>query len=322
MEELVVGFVTDGKRVLLIRKNRPENQFGLYNGVGGKVKNNELPLNAIIRETKEETNLDIQNWIKIETFEYPTNNVILHLYQAYVSKKFITNYKTMTDEVVRLFKIKNLPKNLFFDVEYICKKRLLNISVKRELFQISYLDELGNGFSNYYIATEAKVKQVVKELFEAEKQKASCSDEKMYSTDTPLYMFDELTHTGYVIKNVGFTLKHYIKWEKISSSIKKIPKFELIENHYMCRDTLSKFTSLKGGLKKLKKVSLESSKGYKLSEEDNNGNVVKQGKIRKHKNGSFTCNYYYWEKVSYEHDEWDITSTGFCLVPCNVLSLN
>ncbi len=31
---LVVGFITDGKRVLLINKNRPENQKGLFNGDG------------------------------------------------------------------------------------------------------------------------------------------------------------------------------------------------------------------------------------------------------------------------------------------------
>lgn len=320
--QYVLGFITDGHRVLLIKKNRPENQVGLYNGIGGKVNDNELPLDAMIRESKEETNLDIKDWVKIETFDYPSDNIVLHLYQAYVSKKYITKYKTMTDEVVRIFKIKNLPKNLFYDVEYICKKRLVKPNTIKELFKISYLDEFGNGLNNYYIATEAKVKKVVKELFESEKQKASCSDETMYSTETPLYMFDELSHTGYVIKDVGFTLKHYIKWEKISSNLKRLPKFELIENHYMCRDTLSKFTSLKGGLKKLKKVSLESVKGCKLSEEDNNGNVVKQGKIRKHKNGSYTCNYYYWEKVSYEHDEWDVTSTGFCLVPCNIVSLN
>ena len=56
--QYVLGFITDGHRVLLIKKNRPENQVGLYNGIGGKVNDNELPLDAMIRESKEETNLD------------------------------------------------------------------------------------------------------------------------------------------------------------------------------------------------------------------------------------------------------------------------
>lgn len=124
MENYVVGFITDGKRVLLIRKNRPVNQAGLYNGIGGKVKDIESPLDAMIRKAKEETNLDITDWFKIDTFEYPTNYITLHLFKAKVSKKFIKNYKTTTDEVVRIFKIKNLPQNSYVDVEFICKKRL------------------------------------------------------------------------------------------------------------------------------------------------------------------------------------------------------
>ena len=139
--QYVLGFITDGHRVLLIKKNRPENQVGLYNGIGGKVNDNELPLDAMIRESKEETNLDIKDWVKIETFDYPSDNIVLHLYQAYVSKKYITKYKTMTDEVVRIFKIKNLPKNLFYDVEYICKKRLVKPNTIKELFKISYLGQ-------------------------------------------------------------------------------------------------------------------------------------------------------------------------------------
>lgn len=319
MTNYVVGFITDGKRVLLIKKNRPSNQYGLYNGVGGKIQDGETPLAAMIREAKEETNLDIQEWIKIDTLDYP--NVTLTLFQATVSKKFITNYKTTTDEIVRLFKINNLPQNLVNDVSYICHKRLIKPNKQKELFNISYLDELGNGLNNYYIGTEQQVKKIVKDLFEEQKLKACNDYEHMYADDTEPYFFDQDTYTGYVIKNVGFVLRHYIKWNKISSNIKKIPKYELVEHAYMCSDNISKFSTLKNGLKKLKKVSLESSKGYQLSDENVDGEPVRQGKIRKDKNGFYSCNYYYWTKVSYEHDEWDITSTNYLLVPCKVIVL-
>lgn len=124
MTNYVLGFITDRKRVLLIKKNRPEWQQGLYNGVGGKVLENESPESAMVREAKEETNLDIIKWTKIDTLEYPDNEVILHLFEATVSKKFLSSYKTNTDELVRLFKLDKLPKNNVSDVPYICKNRL------------------------------------------------------------------------------------------------------------------------------------------------------------------------------------------------------
>jgi 8-oxo-dGTP diphosphatase len=63
MNNFVLGFITDRKRVLLIRKNRPDWQKGLYNGVGGLVLLDETPTDAMIREAKEETNLDITDWV-------------------------------------------------------------------------------------------------------------------------------------------------------------------------------------------------------------------------------------------------------------------
>ena len=36
-----MGFITDNQRVLLINKNRPDCQKGLYNGVGGAVDKDE-----------------------------------------------------------------------------------------------------------------------------------------------------------------------------------------------------------------------------------------------------------------------------------------
>lgn len=124
MKNYVVGFITDGKRVLLIKKNRPDFQKGLYNGVGGLVLENETPVETMIRKAKSETGLQINDWIKIDTFPYPETETTLHLFQATVSKKFIKNYRTTTDEIVRIFKIDRLPINVVADVSYICKKRL------------------------------------------------------------------------------------------------------------------------------------------------------------------------------------------------------
>jgi 8-oxo-dGTP diphosphatase len=65
-QEYVVGFIfsEDKKQVALIRKNRPEWQAGLLNGVGGKIDNNESPISCMSRECQEETNaiIPITEW--------------------------------------------------------------------------------------------------------------------------------------------------------------------------------------------------------------------------------------------------------------------
>ena len=55
----VAGFMfsEDRRRVLLIRKNKPEWQRGLLNGIGGKIEKAEQPLAAMRRECREETTL-------------------------------------------------------------------------------------------------------------------------------------------------------------------------------------------------------------------------------------------------------------------------
>jgi 8-oxo-dGTP diphosphatase len=52
-------FTEWGNDVLLLLKNRPEEQKGKYNGIGGKIEENELPRACMSREAHEETNLII-----------------------------------------------------------------------------------------------------------------------------------------------------------------------------------------------------------------------------------------------------------------------
>lgn len=64
MKNYVVGFLfsTDLRYVILIKKNRPDWQKGLLNGVGGKIEPNEDPHDAMRREFKEETGVNIPLW--------------------------------------------------------------------------------------------------------------------------------------------------------------------------------------------------------------------------------------------------------------------
>ena len=52
-----LGFLVSDHEVLLIRKKRPVWQEGLLNGIGGKVDAFEHPLNAMVREMREETGI-------------------------------------------------------------------------------------------------------------------------------------------------------------------------------------------------------------------------------------------------------------------------
>ena len=61
----VVGFLfsEDYSRIVLIRKNRPDWQAGLLNGLGGKINLlDETPVTAMKREFKEESGVEVDNW--------------------------------------------------------------------------------------------------------------------------------------------------------------------------------------------------------------------------------------------------------------------
>ncbi|MEC5425875.1 8-oxo-dGTP diphosphatase [Virgibacillus sp. C22-A2] len=50
--------------LMLNRENKPTQ--GLWNGVGGKIDDNETPLDCVIREVMEETNIDISTYQVID----------------------------------------------------------------------------------------------------------------------------------------------------------------------------------------------------------------------------------------------------------------
>lgn len=64
MKRYVLGFAftEDRRRVILIRKLKPEWQKGKWNGVGGKVEKGESSHQAMIREFEEETGVLLENW--------------------------------------------------------------------------------------------------------------------------------------------------------------------------------------------------------------------------------------------------------------------
>lgn len=64
---VVVGIITDNKEILLLKKNNPDWQKGLYNGIGGKVELNTTPLETIIKKSEEDLGINISNWRELDS---------------------------------------------------------------------------------------------------------------------------------------------------------------------------------------------------------------------------------------------------------------
>lgn len=114
LKKYVLGFLfnsnnsnDDNRIIWLIKKNRPEWQAGKLNAIGGKLELNELPIQAMEREFKEETGLEIKSndwklFCKLEGNCY-------EVYCYYAFSDLIP--KTITDEEIIWFLVKYLPDN-------------------------------------------------------------------------------------------------------------------------------------------------------------------------------------------------------------------
>lgn len=101
-KEMVLGFIftPDFEKILLIRKNKPEFQKGLLNGIGGKLEEHETPYDAMIRETKEETALEISHY----HWKYQGNmhgkDWEVAMYSSVIHEEQIPMAESLTDEPV------------------------------------------------------------------------------------------------------------------------------------------------------------------------------------------------------------------------------
>lgn len=132
MLEMVVGFVfdTELKNVFLIKKNRPEWQDGLINGIGGKIEGYESPYKAMVREFQEETGQSVSSSTNfrnskishfVETFQhYVTINGPgwrVYYFTAIVEPLHI--YENPTDEELLIVPVRDLPKNTVFNLNWL-----------------------------------------------------------------------------------------------------------------------------------------------------------------------------------------------------------
>lgn len=95
-----VGFAVslDGQKVLLLEKGRPVALKGKWMGVGGHIEEGETPFDAIVRESKEEADLDLLAWDRLCVVEREDATIYMHA--AFTD---LSQARTMTDEPVEIF---------------------------------------------------------------------------------------------------------------------------------------------------------------------------------------------------------------------------
>lgn len=105
MKQYVLGLMFNEtlEEVLLIKKNRPAEQKGKLNGLGGKINHGEALYSAMVREFEEECGLETKpsDWSLIGDFQSFD-------YQVFVFKgksSDILMAETKTDEHVNIYEV-------------------------------------------------------------------------------------------------------------------------------------------------------------------------------------------------------------------------
>jgi 8-oxo-dGTP pyrophosphatase MutT (NUDIX family) len=109
LNNYVLGFAfsryEDELNVLLIKKDHPEWQKDKYNGLGGGVEKNEQPIDAMIREFKEECGIssEASDW-KLKGMMHGRFGIV----HIFVSNSLpIYSYRKTTSEMPKVFRLRH-----------------------------------------------------------------------------------------------------------------------------------------------------------------------------------------------------------------------
>ncbi len=120
MKEYVNGFMycEDESKVVLIKKEKPEWQRGLLNGVGGKIELGESPKQAIVREFEEETGVKTSEseW-KLFAIIGRESQFKVYFFVAITDKMF--KAKTVEKEEVGIYDVSKLPINIIPNLQWL-----------------------------------------------------------------------------------------------------------------------------------------------------------------------------------------------------------
>lgn len=137
MIDYVTGFMysPDGERVVLINKNQPDWQKGKFNGVGGKIEEDETPEQAMSREFKEETGVitSSSDW---QSFLILINPNKYRVYMLFTFSEKFDSVKTVEQEVVSVHDVNSLPENIIPNLAWLIPLSKDNKVMKNNLIEI------------------------------------------------------------------------------------------------------------------------------------------------------------------------------------------
>ena len=151
MEELnttLLLIIKDGK-ILLPQKKRGFGE-GKFNGVGGKIKENESVVNAMIRETKEEINVTPKNYQQFgftEFYEFYKDKEIKINMTTFVATDYEGDITESEEMKPYWFDINNIPFNSMHPDDKFWLPVLLSGKKFKAIFKI----DKNNNILNYEI---------------------------------------------------------------------------------------------------------------------------------------------------------------------------
>lgn len=84
MDKTVLAYIDNGNEYLMLYRNKKKNDYnhGKWIGVGGHIEDGEAPNQALIREIKEETGLDVLSYKLVGEIEFIDTdfNELMYLY--------------------------------------------------------------------------------------------------------------------------------------------------------------------------------------------------------------------------------------------------
>ncbi|HYC34367.1 MAG TPA: NUDIX domain-containing protein [Candidatus Paceibacterota bacterium] len=120
MQKYTLAFIFNSilDKVLLMHKSRPASLAGKVNGLGGKLEGDEDLYECIMREVKEESDLDTKKdkWIYVGEKYAPNWHVATF---CYVYEGDMSDAKSMEDQPVEWFDVRNLPENVMSNLTWI-----------------------------------------------------------------------------------------------------------------------------------------------------------------------------------------------------------
>lgn len=117
MQNYVLGFVFDKekKHVALIRKNRPANQAGFLNGIGGKMEYGEKAMDAMLREAYEETGVALLEDELMLFSSFGGDWGTVYCFKGFIDHEVLKSMHCDETEQIEIHAVSELDKELTFD---------------------------------------------------------------------------------------------------------------------------------------------------------------------------------------------------------------